>query len=232
MSERLIVALDFPRPSEARALVDALKGTISIYKIGLELLFNGGQELALELINEGYQVFIDAKFLDIGNTVKNATANVAALNASLLTIHATDRKTLDAAVEGRGQSSLKLLGVTVMTNLEASDLREQGINELDPVELVRHRALLAKDAGLDGVIASAHEASMIREIVGPDFLIITPGIRPMGSDVGDQSRIMTPLKAIQAGADYLVVGRPITAADDPAGAALAISNEIIAAAGQ
>jgi orotidine-5'-phosphate decarboxylase len=143
-------------------------------------------------------------------------------------VHAFDRKTLDAAVRGRGDSALKLLGVTVLTNLSASDLVQQGIDH--PLrEVVLHRAKLAKEAGFDGVIASGHEAASIRKTAGADFLIVTPGVRPRGAPVQDQARAVTPLKAIAAGADYLVVGRPITRAPDPRAAAEAIVAEIAAA---
>ena len=142
-----------------------------------------------------------------------------------LTVHATDRKTLDAAMRGRGQSGLKLLGVTVLTNLTPADLAQQGIDDT-PSELVLHRALLARDAGFDGVIASGQEAAAIRKAAGEDFLIVTPGIRPEGAASHDQARIVTPAMAIAAGADYLVVGRPITAAPEPRAAALAIGEDI------
>ncbi len=143
-------------------------------------------------------------------------------------MHALDRKTLDAAVRGRGDSPLKLLGVTVLTNLASADVIEQGIDH--PIdELVLHRAKLAKAAGFDGVIASGHEVAKIRQAVGPDFLIVTPGVRPQGSDSQDQARAVTPKSAISAGADYLVVGRPITRAPDPRAAADAIVDEIAAA---
>ena len=140
-------------------------------------------------------------------------------------MHAVDRKTLNAAVRGRGDSHLKLLGVTVLTNLDAADLVQQG-TDIPPAELVLHRAMLAKEAGFDGVVASGQEAAAIREAAGPDLIIVTPGIRPKGSAAGDQARVATPASAIAAGADYLVVGRPITAANDPRAAALAIAAEI------
>ena len=170
-------------------------------------------------------VFIDAKLLDIEATVERATAAIARSGAAFFTVHALDRKTLDAAVRGRGDSRLKLLGVTVLTNLAPADLIEQGCDH-PLAELVLHRARLAKDAGFDGVIASGHEAAKIREVVGPGFLIVTPGVRPQGSDTQDQARAVTPKSAIEAGADYLVVGRPITRAADPRAAADAIVCEI------
>jgi orotidine-5'-phosphate decarboxylase len=154
------------------------------------------------------------KLLDIGNTVERAVANATELGADFLTVHGHDLKTLRAAVMGRGKSHLKLLAVTVLTNLTADDLRQQG-SSLSPSDLVLRRAQLARESGFDGVIASGQEAGRIREAVGPGFLIVTPGIRLTGSTTDDQERIATPDHAIAAGADYIVVGRPITQADDP-----------------
>jgi orotidine-5'-phosphate decarboxylase len=223
--ERLIVALDVPSADEARALIGKLGDSVGVYKIGLELLFSGGFALASELARGGARVFVDAKLLDIEATVERATTSIAKTGAHFLTVHAGDRKTLNAAVRGRGESSLKLLGVTVLTNLNATDLVQQG-TDIPPAELVLHRAMLAKEAGFDGVVASGQEAAEIRAAAGPDFLIVAPGIRPKGSASDDQARIVTPGSAIAAGADYVVVGRPITEADDPRAAALAIAAEI------
>jgi orotidine-5'-phosphate decarboxylase len=223
--DRLIVALDVPSVDEARALIDTLQDSIGIYKIGLELLFSGGMALASELASRGARVFLDAKLLDIEMTVERATAAIARTGAHFLTVHAADRKTLNAAVRGRGHSRLKLLGVTVLTNLGPADLVQQG-TDIPPAELVLHRAMLAKEAGFDGVVASGLEAAVIREAADSGFLIVTPGIRPEGGASNDQARIVTPAKAIAAGADYLVVGRPITAAGDPRAAAEAIVAEI------
>jgi orotidine-5'-phosphate decarboxylase len=226
--DRLIVALDVPGADQARALIEALGDSVGVYKIGLELLFSGGFALAEELARGGRAVFVDAKLSDIETTVERATAATASMGAAFLTVHALDTKTLAAAVRGRGDASLKLLGVTVLTNLAPSDLIEQGIDH--PLEeLVLHRAALAKTAGLDGVIASGREAAAIRSTVGRDFLIVTPGVRPQGGDTQDQARAVTPKDAIAAGADYLVVGCPITRAADPRAAALAIVREIDAA---
>jgi len=216
--DKLIVALDLPSYDDARALVDSLGETVNFYKIGLELLLVGGLELARELKFDGKRVFLDLKFLDIGNTVERAVAAVAGLGVDFLTVHGHDTKTLKAAVRGRAGSNLKLLAVTVLTNLDQSDLDEQGIS-LTPEQLVLHRAKLANDAGFDGVIASGQEAGAIRAISGPEFLIVTPGIRLAGADSGDQSRVTTPEDALRAGADHLVVGRPINAAKDPKAAA-------------
>ncbi len=228
-NERLFVALDVPTVDAARHLVETLGDTASHYKIGLELVFGGGLDFALGLKAAGKSVFLDMKLLDIGNTVEKATANVARIGVDYLTVHGHDRKTLDAAVRGRGQSKLKLLAVTVLTSLDEADLREQGIAGLSPADLVVHRAKLAKSAGFDGVIASGQEAAMVRAAVGADFLIVTPGIRPAGAEKGDQARAVTPLIAMRAGATHLVVGRPITEAVDPKMAAAAIIAEISAA---
>jgi len=224
-SSRLIVALDVPSPDEAHELIAKIGDNAGVWKIGLELLFAGGAELARELSNQGKKVFVDAKLLDIPHTVERATANIAALGAAFLTVHGHDIKTMEAAIRGRGSSDLKLLAVTVLTSLDKSDLEQQG-SSMSPAELVLHRAQLRLEAGFDGVIASGQEAASIREATGDDFLIVTPGIRPAGADVGDQARVMTPAKAIAAGADYLVVGRPITQADDPGAAAQSIVKEI------
>jgi orotidine-5'-phosphate decarboxylase len=227
-SRRLIVALDVPSVEEARALVDRLGDSVGVYKIGLELLFSGGFALAEELAGNGHSVFVDAKLLDIEATVERGTAAIARTGAKFLTVHALDKKTLEAAVRGRGDSALKLLGVTVLTNLSASDLVQQGIDH--PLEeVVLHRAKLAKETGFDGVIASGHEAASIRKTTGADFVIVTPGVRPQGAPAQDQARAVTPAKAIAAGADYLVVGRPITRADNPRTVAEAIVAEIAAA---
>lgn len=224
--DRLIVALDVPTIEEARDLVRKLGSAVGIYKIGLELLSGSGIGFAQELARAGKRVFLDMKLLDIPNTVEKATANVARLGVEFLTIHGHDRKTLDAAVRGRAKSSLKLLAVTVLTSLDEADLREQGVMAKSPAELVLDRARLAKAAGFDGVVASSNEATAIRKAIGHDFLIVTPGVRPAGEAAGDQARVATPADAIRSGATHLVVGRPITAAKDPAAAALAIGREI------
>jgi orotidine-5'-phosphate decarboxylase len=227
-NRRLVVALDVPSVEEARALVAKLGDSVGVYKIGLELLFSGGFALAQELASHGHAVFVDAKLLDIEATVERGTAAIARMGVAFLTVHALDKKTLEAAMRGRSESPLKLLGVTVLTNLAASDLVEQGIDH--PVqELVLHRANLAREAGFDGVIASGHEVAAIRKASGPDFLIVTPGVRPQGAPAQDQARAVTPAMAIKAGADYLVVGRPITRAPDPRAAAEAIAAEIVSA---
>jgi orotidine-5'-phosphate decarboxylase len=227
-SDRLIVALDVPTPDDALTLISRIGDHAGVYKIGLELLFTGGMELARELVEQGKKVFIDAKLLDIPNTVERATANIAATGATFLTVHGHDIKTMEAAMRGREGHDLKLLAVTVLTSLDERDLKQQG-STMSPNELVLHRARLRHDAGFDGIIASGHEAAAVRAAISGDFLIVTPGIRPAGVAAGDQTRVMAPEKAITAGADYLVVGRPITQADDPGAAAAAIVEEIEAA---
>jgi len=227
--DRIIVALDVPHVNEARDLIKKLGDSVGVYKIGLELIYAGGLALADELVKDGHRVFLDAKLLDIEATVERATAAIAKTGAHFLTVHATDRKTLDAAVRGRGDSALKLLGVTVLTNLDRADLSEQGI-EMPPLALVQERARLSQDAGFDGIVASGKEAAALRERLR-NFLIVTPGIRQAGTDAQDQARVVTPSDAVEAGADYLVIGRPITRAKNPRAAAQAIAAEIAAASG-
>ncbi len=223
--ERMFVALDVPDVQAARGMVARLGDAVTCYKIGLELVMAGGLDLARELAAAGHRVFLDMKLLDISNTVERATANAAAVGAEYLTVHGLDRKTLDAAVAGRGASRLKLLAITVLTSLDDRDLAEQG-SRMGARDLVVHRARLAAAAGFDGVVASGQEIGAIRAATGSRLAVVTPGIRPAGSGVGDQARVTTPGAAIRAGATALVVGRPITAAADPAAAARAIAREI------
>lgn len=224
--DRLFVALDVASVDRARQLVTELGDTVSCYKVGLELLFGGGLDFAQGLKAAGKTVFLDMKLLDIANTVEKAAANIASLGLDYLTLHGIDTKTVEAAVRGRGASKLKLLAVTVLTSLDRTDIEQQGIQGMAPADLVLRRARLAKAAGIDGIVASAQEAAAIRAAVGPDVLIVTPGIRLAGDAAGDQVRVMTPGKAIAAGADCLVVGRPITEASDPRAAAAAFIAEI------
>jgi orotidine-5'-phosphate decarboxylase len=228
-SDALIVALDVPEADDARRLVTRLGDAVSFYKIGHELLFSGGLELARALKAEGRRVFLDMKLLDIGNTMERSVANAAKMGVDFLTIHGQDTKSIAAAVAGRGASPLRLLAVTVLTNLSADDMAEQG-NRMAPAELVLHRARLTRAAGCDGVIASGQEAAAIRAAAGPGFLIVTPGIRLAGAAAGDQTRVMTPEAALAAGADHIVVGRPITEAPDPRAAAHTILDLIAARA--
>jgi orotidine-5'-phosphate decarboxylase len=223
--DRLIVALDFPGVEAAAALVQRLGDGVSFYKIGLELVMAGGLALAHRLSGAGKRVFLDMKLLDIENTVARATRAAATTGATFLTVHALDRKTLRAAVDGAAGTRLRILGVTVLTNLDAGDLAEQGVAET-PSDLVVRRARLACDAGCGGIVASGLEAAPARRALGPGAIIVTPGIRAPGGAAGDQTRVVTPQAAIAAGADYVVVGRPITQAADPSQTAAAFVQAI------
>ena len=225
--DRLIVALDLANAKAAEAMVAELGDAVSFYKIGLELTYGGGIGLAQELIKSGKQVFLDLKFHDIPNTVARATEQVAEIGATFLTVHAFPQ-TMKAAVGALGGSKMKILAVTVMTSYDDDDLREAGYALRVP-ELVGRRAQQAKAAGIHGLILSAEEVKAMRGIVGPDMRLVTPGIRPAGAAVGDQKRVMTPAEAISAGADHLVVGRPVTQSKDPKAAAEAIVAEIAGA---
>ena len=208
--DRLIVALDLPTVAEARALVKRLGTCVSFYKIGMELVYGGGLPLASELIAQGKQVFVDLKLHDIPNTVERATAQIARLGVTFLTVHGYPQ-TMAAARIGAAGSGLKLLAVTVLTSSDDADLLAAGY-ALSARDLVARRAVQARDAGLDGVILSPQEARAMRAALGPQLLLVTPGVRPAGAEAGDQKRVMTPGEAIQAGADYLVVGRPVAQA--------------------
>jgi orotidine-5'-phosphate decarboxylase len=219
------VALDFPDVGPAEVLVRRLGAAVSFYKIGLELVMADGLGLARRLNDAGKQVFLDMKLLDIENTVERATRAAAATGAAFLTVHATDSKTLRAAVAGKAGTGLRILGVTVLTNLDDGDLTEQGIAGT-AADLVVRRARLARAAGCDGIVASGLEAAAVRRAVGVGLAIVTPGIRAPGGAAGDQARVATPQSAIADGADYLVVGRPITQAADPVAAAEAFVRDI------
>ena len=222
---RLIAALDLPSIGEARDLVEQIGDAVSFYKIGLQLLAGHGMSLAGELRDQGKQIFLDWKLHDIGATVEKATAAICGFEAGdFLTVHA-EPQVLAAAVKGRGSSPLKILGVTVMTSLTADDLTAMGY-ALNVEQLVERRIRQVMEAGADGVIASPHEAALARKIGGPDFLVVTPGVRPTGAGMDDQARAATPADALKNGASHLVVGRPIAAAEDPRGAALAIAEEM------
>ena len=225
--ERLIVALDLPNVSAAAAMVERLGDSVSFYKVGLELVYAGGLSFARDLISSGKQVFLDLKFHDIPNTVQRATEQVAGLGATYLTVHAFPQ-TMRAAVAGRAGSNLRLLAVTVMTSYDDADLATAGY-AMGVKDLVSRRAGQARDCGIDGLILAAGEVTAMRAVVGAGMDLVTPGIRPAGGDAGDQKRVMTPAAAIAAGADRLVIGRPVTQAADPAAAAKAIVAEIAAA---
>ncbi|MDQ0510981.1 orotidine-5'-phosphate decarboxylase [Angulomicrobium amanitiforme] len=225
--DRLIVALDLPSVGAAESLVAQLGDTVSFYKIGYELGFAGGLGLARELIADGRKVFIDFKLHDIGNTVARGIASLAALGASFATVHAYPQ-TMRAAVEGREGSALRLLAVTVLTSYDEADLRAAGYSA-GVEETVARRVVQARETGIDGIVCAPTDATRVRTLLGPDRAIVTPGVRPEGAASGDQKRIATPFAAIRAGADHLVVGRPIVAAPDPAAAARAVQAEIAAA---
>ncbi|MBI1197279.1 MAG: orotidine-5'-phosphate decarboxylase [Phenylobacterium sp.] len=222
---RLIVALDLPSAGEARAMVEALGETVSFYKVGLELFAGGeGMILARELKAAGKQVFLDWKLHDIGTTVQRAAAVLAQSGGDFLTVHG-EPQVMASAVRGRGASSLKILAVTVLTSLSDDDLVEVGYHETARA-LVERRIHQAIAAGCDGVVASPHEAELARRLGGPGFLVVTPGVRPDWSAKNDQARAATPRDALTSGASHIVVGRPITAANDPAEAARRIAAEI------
>ncbi len=227
--DRLIVALDVSDAREAERIVERIGDAAGFYKIGLELAYGGeGLGLVGRLAAAGLRVFLDLKLHDIPNTVERGTAQAARLGAAFLTVHGYPQ-TMRAAVAGAKGSGLRVLAVTVLTSCDDADLIEAGYR-FGVVELVRRRAEQARALGIDGLVASAAEASGIRQAVGEVMVVVTPGIRPAGAAVGDQKRVATPAGAIAAGADYLVVGRPVTGAADPRAAALAIVAEIAAAA--
>ena len=205
-------------------MVSTLGPAVGFYKIGLELAYVGGIDLARRLIDAGNDVFLDLKLHDIPNTVARATAQIAGIGARFLTVHAFGQ-TMTAALEGVRGTPLQVLGVTVLTSANAEDVAEDGY-ALAPAALVGRRAVRAQALGLPGLVLSPLELEATRRLVGRDMLLVTPGVRPAGSMAGDQKRITTPGDAIRAGADHLVVGRPITAASDPRGAAEAILAEI------
>jgi orotidine-5'-phosphate decarboxylase len=226
--ERLIVALDLPSVEAAETMAARLGDSVRFYKIGYQLAFAGGLPFAAGLIAAGKQVFLDLKLHDIGNTVEKGVQSVARMGATFLTVHGY-AQTMTAAVAGKQGSSLRILAVTVLTSYDDSDLTAAGYR-LGVAELAAARAEQARDAGIDGIVCSAEEATSLRKIVGAGMVLVTPGIRPMGSATGDQKRIMSPSRAIRSGADYLVVGRPIVEAPDPKRAADAIVAEIEQAA--
>jgi orotidine-5'-phosphate decarboxylase len=222
-AERLIVALDVPSPEQAIERVDALGDSVRFYKIGLELAMSGGYfELADELGRRGKRVFADLKLFDIPNTVARAVRLLAKRGVDFVTLHAGHPPMLEAACAEKG--SLRLLAVTLLTSVAQQELVSQGIS-LSVEELVVRRARQALAAGCDGVIASGVEAAALRKVLGDDFLIVSPGIRPRAV-ADDQRRVVTPRQAFENGADHIVVGRPICAAEDPAAAARAVQAEI------
>ncbi|MGN6549277.1 MAG: orotidine-5'-phosphate decarboxylase [Pararhizobium sp.] len=228
--DRLIVGLDVPTLAAAEAIVGTLGDTVSFYKIGYQLAFAGGLGFAQELVKDGKRVFLDMKLLDIDNTVAKGVESIARMGVSMLTLHAYP-KAMRAAVEAARGSSLCLLGVTVLTSMDAADMAEAGYHD-NPQSLVLRRTSQAREAGMGGLVCSAAEAAAVRAVVGAEMAVVTPGIRPAGADHGDQKRVMTPGEAIRAGASHLVVARPVVGASDPKAAAAAILTEIAAAAAE
>jgi len=221
--DRLIVGLDLPGVEQAEAMVERLGDSVTFYKIGYQLAYAGGLPLVKKLADMGKKVFIDLKLHDIGNTVARGVESIAKSGATFLTVHAYPQ-TMKAAVEARG-ANLKILAVTVLTSYDDADLEAAGYR-LGVADLVAQRARQAEALGIDGLVSSAEEAANLRKIVGRQVSLVTPGIRPAGSDIGDQKRVMTPARAIEAGADYLVVARPVVEAADPRAVAEAIVAEI------
>ena len=213
-----------PTLADAETVVGDLGDAVSFYKIGYQLVFAGGLDFARELAADGKKVFLDMKLLDIDNTVARGVENIARMGMSMLTLHAYP-KAMRAAVAAAEGSGLCLLGVTVLTSMEEQDLIEAGY-ECDPHTLVLRRAEQALAAGMGGIVCSAGEAAAVRKVVGPDLSVVTPGIRPTGSDHGDQKRVVTPADAIRSGASHLVVGRPVVGARDRRAAALSIIEEM------
>jgi orotidine-5'-phosphate decarboxylase len=226
--DRLIVALDVPSVTAAETMIARLGDSVTFYKIGYQLAYAGGLPLVRQLAGVGKKVFVDLKLHDIGNTVARGVESVAGLGATFLTVHAYPQ-TMKAAVAARAGSSLKILAVTVLTSYDDGDLHAAGYR-LGVSDLVEARVQQAQVLGVDGIVCSPEEAASLRKIVGHRMNLVTPGIRPAGAATGDQKRIMTPARAIAAGADYLVVGRPIIEASDPKAATEAVVAEIAQAA--
>ena len=221
----IIVALDLEDAEEALRLVDRIGDAVSFYKVGLELFTAEGPSVVRELTARGKNVFVDLKMYDIGATVERAAARVAALGASFLTVHSSPQ-VIRAAVRGRGDSALKILAVTVLTSFDDADLAELGYTGRTVANLVEHFVHKGVSAGVDGFISSPLEVARVRAIAGPDKILVVPGVRSAGTSPGDQKRIATPAEAVAAGANYLVIGREITRADDPCVAAEGIIRSL------
>lgn len=218
MSSRLIVALDFPDSQQALEFIRPLSPQQCKLKVGFELFVSAGPDFVRTLVERGFDVFLDLKFHDIPNTVAGACRSAAGLGVWMINVHAGGGdKMMQAArdaLAGLDKPPL-LIAVTVLTSMDSEQLAKTGVVAASPQQQVGHLAQLTQAAGLDGVVCSAQEALMLRQTLGDDFLLVTPGIRPAGSEQGDQSRVMTPEQARAAGVDYVVVGRPVTQADDP-----------------
>ena len=226
--DKIIIALDVPSVSQARQLIELLGGRAGWFKVGLQLFCSAGPTIVQEAQQTGSKVFLDLKFYDIPNTVRSAVAAACALGVQMLTIHLVGGSEMCvAAVTGRARSDTLLLGVTVLTSQTDDNLREVGFRTT-VVNQVLLLAELAKNCGISGLVASPHELQPLRHRFGSLFTIVTPGVRPTWAETGDQKRVMTPADAIQAGADYLVLGRPITAAPNPREALERILEEIAA----
>ena len=234
-TDRIILALDVDSETKAIGLVRSLADEVGAVKVGLELFNSTGPDIFARLKQAGAErIFYDCKFLDIPNTVAGASRAAARMGVWMLNVHTTGGSTMmKAAAEAARQTAAQtgvpaplVIGVTVLTSIDETILRDELVVSSDVRSQVAHLALLAKNSGMDGVVASPHEIGAIRDACGKDFLIITPGVRPLGAAVGDQKRVMTPGEAIAHGADYVVIGRPITAAEDPVAAARAIAAEI------
>ncbi len=225
---RIIIALDYPDAKTAKGLVDQLDPARCRVKVGKELFTAAGPAFVSNLVDQGFDVFLDLKFHDIPNTVAKACQAAAGLGVWMLNVHALGGgRMLTAAREAIDTVEHKplLIAVTVLTSMGPADLEQVGLS-VDPKEQVKRLALLAQESGIDGVVCSPLEVAMLREHIDPSFKLVTPGIRPKGADVGDQTRIMTPAEAVAAGSDYLVIGRPITQQPDPMAALVAIEKEM------
>ena len=230
---RLIAALDFHNIQDVQNLVETLGDSVSYYKVGMELFYSAGPEVITYLQKQSKNIFLDLKLHDIPNTVAEGLCSLMGLGANIVNVHAsggltmmrTAAERLHAAADKQGIPCPKIIAVTILTSINESDWQGLGMSCTIGEQVVR-LAKLAQEAGLDGVVASPQEAAAIRQACGPDFMIVTPGVRPVGAAINDQSRIATPAAALQNGATHLVVGRPIRAAEDPRAAALAIVDEM------
>jgi len=222
---KVVIALDYDNKQQALAFIEQLDPSTCRLKIGKEMFTHFGPEFVKLVVAKGFDVFLDLKFHDIPNTVAKAVKAAADLGVWMVNVHASGgRRMMEAAkaiLEPYGENAPLLIAVTVLTSMDQNDLTELGI-DLSPAEQVKRLAILTKSSGLDGVVCSSHEAEELKALLGKSFKLITPGIRPAGSDAGDQRRIKTPKQAIESGSDYLVIGRPITKAQDP----VAVLNEI------
>ncbi len=224
---KIVVALDFPSANEALALADQLDPQACRVKVGKELFTRSGPEVVRKLVDQNFDVFLDLKYHDIPNTVARACAAAADLGVWMVNVHASGgRKMMEAARDALTDDDAPLLiAVTVLTSMDQSDLMELNVADT-PANQVLRLAQLAESSGMDGIVCSPQEITLLREKISANFKLVTPGIRPAGSATGDQKRIMTPAQAVELGSDWLVIGRPITAADDPLAALKAINQEL------